>query len=80
MTEICVRITEFTDPACPWAYGAEPFRHRLDWLYEGALEWEPQEVAVVYDVAFDAAREELGRVAEQDYVGADGFWRLNAGR
>lgn len=35
-----VRITEFTDPGCPWAYSAEPFRRRLDWLYGDALEWE----------------------------------------
>ena len=39
--ETCVRINEFTDPACPWAYSAEPFRHRLDWLYEGYIEWQP---------------------------------------
>jgi predicted DsbA family dithiol-disulfide isomerase len=35
-----VRITEFTDPGCPWAYSAEPFRRRLSWLYRDALEWE----------------------------------------
>ncbi len=35
-----VRITEFTDPACPWAYSAEPFRRRLDWLYGDSLEWD----------------------------------------
>ncbi len=46
MTEICVRITEFTDPACPWAYSAEPFRHRIDWLYEGRVEWEPRMVVL----------------------------------
>ena len=45
------------------------------------LEWRgiplsTQEVAVVCDVSFDAAREELGRVARQSYVGADGFWEL----
>src|SRR5690349_103044 len=34
-----VRITEYTDPGCPWAYSAEPFRRRLDWLYGDALEW-----------------------------------------
>ena len=34
-----VRITEFTDPGCPWAYSAEPFRRRLDWLYGERLEW-----------------------------------------
>lgn len=27
-----VRVTEFTDPACPWAWSAEPFRRRLEWL------------------------------------------------
>lgn len=46
MSEICVRITEFTDPACPWAYSAEPFRHRIDWLYEGRIEWEPRMVVL----------------------------------
>ncbi len=34
-----VRITEFTDPGCPWAFSAEPFRRRLDWLYGEHLEW-----------------------------------------
>jgi 2-hydroxychromene-2-carboxylate isomerase len=34
-----VRITEYTDPGCPWAYSAEPFRRRLDWLYGACLEW-----------------------------------------
>jgi predicted DsbA family dithiol-disulfide isomerase len=35
-----VRITEYTDPACPWAYSAEPFRRRLSWLYGEQLTWE----------------------------------------
>jgi predicted DsbA family dithiol-disulfide isomerase len=34
-----VRITEYTDPGCPWAYSAEPIRRRLDWLYGDRLEW-----------------------------------------
>ena len=34
-----VRITEYTDPGCPWAYSAEPSRRRLDWLYGEGLEW-----------------------------------------
>ncbi len=46
MSEICVRITEFTDPTCPWAYSAEPFRHRINWLYEGRIEWEPRMVVL----------------------------------
>lgn len=35
----CVRITDFTDPFCPWAFSAEPFRRRLDWIYGDAIEW-----------------------------------------
>lgn len=35
-----VCITKFTDPACPWAWSAEPFRWRLAWLYGLALEWK----------------------------------------
>ena len=35
MSEICVRITEFTDPACPWAYSAEP--DNADFAYNLAV-------------------------------------------
>jgi predicted DsbA family dithiol-disulfide isomerase len=38
MADVC--ITEYTDPGCPWAYSAEPFRRRLSWLYGDALEWK----------------------------------------
>jgi len=34
-----VRITEYTDPGCPWAFSAEPFRRRLHWIYGDHLEW-----------------------------------------
>jgi predicted DsbA family dithiol-disulfide isomerase len=34
-----VCITKFTDPGCPWAWSAEPFRWRLAWLYGNALDW-----------------------------------------
>jgi predicted DsbA family dithiol-disulfide isomerase len=37
VADVC--ITEFTDPGCPWAYSAEPFRRRLTWLYGDRLEW-----------------------------------------
>jgi predicted DsbA family dithiol-disulfide isomerase len=37
MADVC--ITEFTDPGCPWAWSAEPFRRRLSWLYGERLEW-----------------------------------------
>jgi predicted DsbA family dithiol-disulfide isomerase len=35
-----VSITEYTDPGCPWAYSAEPFRRRLLWLYGDRLSFE----------------------------------------
>jgi len=41
-----VRITEFTDPGCPWAYSAEPARRRLDWLYGVGLEWRTRMVVL----------------------------------
>jgi predicted DsbA family dithiol-disulfide isomerase len=34
-----VCITTFSDPACPWAWSAEPFRWRLAWLYGSSLDW-----------------------------------------
>jgi predicted DsbA family dithiol-disulfide isomerase len=40
MSDAGVLITEYTDPACPWAYSAEPFRRRLTWLYGDRLEWD----------------------------------------
>lgn len=41
-----VRITEFTDPGCPWAYSAEPVRRRLDWLYGDQVEWQVRMVVL----------------------------------
>src|SRR4051812_19788905 len=38
VADVC--ITEYTDPGCPWAYSAEPFRRRLSWLYGERLRWE----------------------------------------
>ncbi len=34
-----IRLTEYTDPGCPFAWSAEPFRRRLQWLYADELEW-----------------------------------------
>jgi hypothetical protein len=36
-----------------------------------------KEVAVVCDIDFATARERLGRVADEQHVGADGFWSLD---
>src|SRR3954466_13070030 len=39
-------IREFTDPACPFAFSAEPARLRLRWLYGGQIEWRPRMVVL----------------------------------
>jgi 2-hydroxychromene-2-carboxylate isomerase len=44
-----VVIREFTDPGCPWAYSAEPFRLRLRWLYGDAIDWHPRMVVLAED-------------------------------
>lgn len=49
MSKAAVRIDEFTDPICPWAWSAEPFRRKLEWLYEGAIEVVPRMVILADD-------------------------------
>jgi predicted DsbA family dithiol-disulfide isomerase len=42
--DVC--ITEFTDPACPFAYSAEPIRARLRWLYGEHVEFDARMVVL----------------------------------
>jgi len=46
---IDVCITEFTDPGCPWAWSAEPYRRRLQWLYGEQLDWSRRMVVLADD-------------------------------
>src|SRR3954449_13284427 len=39
-------IRHFTDPACPFAFSAEPARLRLCWLYGDQIEWRPRMVVL----------------------------------
>jgi predicted DsbA family dithiol-disulfide isomerase len=39
-------IRNYTDPACPWAFSAEPARWRLRWLYGDGIEWQPRMVVL----------------------------------
>ncbi len=41
-----VDITEFTDPACPFAFSAEPHRWRLRWLFGDQLRWRERMVVL----------------------------------
>jgi predicted DsbA family dithiol-disulfide isomerase len=49
MTQL--QITEYTDPACPFAWSAEPSRRRLQWLYGDSLEWELRMVGLARTVS-----------------------------
>lgn len=44
-----VVITDYTDPGCPWAYSAEPFRRRIMWLYGESIEWRRRMVVLAED-------------------------------
>jgi predicted DsbA family dithiol-disulfide isomerase len=35
-----LEISLFTDPGCPWAFSAEPFRRKIEWLYGDHAAWE----------------------------------------
>src|SRR3954447_14212126 len=39
-------IREFTDPACPFAFSAEPARLKLVWLYGDQIEWQPRMIVL----------------------------------
>jgi predicted DsbA family dithiol-disulfide isomerase len=39
-------IREFTDPACPFAFSAEPARLKLRWLYGDQIEWHQRMVVL----------------------------------
>jgi predicted DsbA family dithiol-disulfide isomerase len=41
-----LKIRHFTDPACPFAFSAEPARFRLRWLYGDQIEWETRMVVL----------------------------------
>jgi predicted DsbA family dithiol-disulfide isomerase len=41
-----IEITEFTDPACPFAWSAEPARRRIEWLYGDQIELHPRMVGL----------------------------------
>lgn len=41
-----VTITHFTDPACPFAFSAEPRLRRIEWLYGDQLTWETRMVVL----------------------------------
>src|SRR5919202_3807255 len=41
-----LRIDDFTDPGCPFAFSAEPARLRLKWLYGDQIAWRPRMIVL----------------------------------
>jgi hypothetical protein len=41
-----LRIHDFTDPGCPFAFSAEPGRLRLRWLYGDQIDWRPRMIVL----------------------------------
>lgn len=58
-----VHVSEFTDPACPFAYSAEPVRRRLEWRFGEHLTWSIRLVGLARD---RAAQEAKGFDAERN--------------
>ncbi len=46
-----IEITEYSDPACPFAWSAEPARRRIEWLYGEGLHSRPRMVGLHEDGA-----------------------------
>ncbi|CAA9516960.1 MAG: hypothetical protein AVDCRST_MAG45-2263 [uncultured Solirubrobacterales bacterium] len=44
MSSLTIRY--YTDPACPWAFSAEPARWSLRWLYGEEIDWRPRMVVL----------------------------------
>lgn len=51
-----VEITHFTDPACPFAFSAEPIRRRLRWHYGEQLIWRDVMIVLTDGDAREAER------------------------
>jgi predicted DsbA family dithiol-disulfide isomerase len=44
-----IEITHFTDPACPFAFSAEPIRWRLRWHYGDQLAWRTRMIVLTLE-------------------------------
>jgi 2-hydroxychromene-2-carboxylate isomerase len=44
-----IEITHFTDPACPFAFSAEPVRWRLRWHYGEQLVWQTRMIVLTLE-------------------------------
>jgi len=77
-----VHVREFTDPACPFAFSAEPAIWRLQWLYGHGLDWEKRVVVLSESPAdydrrgFTVEKQSEGLKMLQQKYGMPIDWRL----
>ena len=63
-----IETTLYTDPACPWAYSANPALRVLEWRYGDQLAWRlvliglREDAAGLLERGYDAARAALGQL------------------
>jgi 2-hydroxychromene-2-carboxylate isomerase len=67
-----VRVTQYTDPSCPWAYSAEPCLRHLEWRFGDGLEWRTVMIGLSEDTR---ARERAGVTPESRVEGWLDFGR-----
>lgn len=65
-----VTVTHFTDPACPFAFSAEPRLRRIEWLYGDQLTWETRMVVLA------ESREEYAEKGLTPAMMSGGFKKL----
>src|SRR6478609_9727894 len=46
---VSLEVTHFTDPACPFAFSAEPARLRLVWHYGDQLSWRTRMIVLTLE-------------------------------
>jgi predicted DsbA family dithiol-disulfide isomerase len=49
MPSISLEVAHFTDPACPFAFSAEPVRLRLRWTYGDGLSWTTRMIVLTLE-------------------------------
>jgi protein-disulfide isomerase-like protein with CxxC motif len=70
-----IRTTLYTDPACPWAYSANPALRVLEWRFGSGLDWRlvtiglRDEVTPGYAAAYDPERAALRLTFFRDRYG-----------
>src|SRR3954462_5133734 len=69
-----VAATLYTDPACPWAYSANPALRVLEWRFGDQLDWRLVMIGLreeANQAGFDAARRAVGHAY---WRGGPGVW------